>query len=261
MAPTTKNSKPIFKTSSPFTETTWPQISHDNQEIIIDLVANLISPLGEYRKTHIQPSKGKKRKRRTKEDQDDSAIKDNPPPPPEIGKHILVGINSVTRHLEMLAAQNAASTMPIAELKKDEPDGAANKEEKHKYKPLSMVILTHPKPSLSTAHAHLPTLVHLSAVKPPTSTIPSEPARLIPLATSTDARLASTLHIPRVGALAIFADAPGAKALEDYVRSRIDITTCPWIDEAMAAQWKGINVKTETSIGKSKVPAEKKVKS
>lgn len=174
-------------------------------------------------------------------------MKDDPPPPPEVGKHILVGINSVTRHLEMLAAQNAASTMPITALRKDESDDAARKEETNKSKPLSMVILTHPKPSLSTAHAHLPILVHLSSIKPPTTT-PSNPTRLIPLATSTDARLASTLHIPRVGALAIFASAPGAKALEDYVRSRIDTTSCPWIDEAMAAQWKGINVKNEKKV-------------
>lgn len=186
-------------------------------------------------------------------------MKDDPPPPPEIGKHILVGINSVTRHLEMLAAENAASTLPIAALQKGKSNDAATNEKTNKYKPLSMVILTHPKPSLSTAHAHLPTLIHLSTINPPTSEPTTTPTRLVPLATSTDARLASTLHIPRVGALAILASAPGAKALEDHVRARIATTTCPWIDEATAAQWKGINVKNanQTQLGNSKTPATK----
>lgn len=102
---------------------------------------------------------------------------------------------------------------------------------------------------MSPAHAHLPTLIHLSTLKPSSS---DKTTRLIPLATSTDARLASALHIPRVGALAIFANAPGAKSCEDYVRSKVGVAECPWIDEAMSAQWKGTNVKTEYAAGKTK---------
>jgi ribonuclease P/MRP protein subunit POP3 len=120
--------------------------------------------------------------------------------------------------------------------------------EKDDLRPLSMVIITHPKPSASTAHAHLPTLVHLSTIKSPldqATTGQLHATRLIPLASSTDARLASNLHIPRVGALTIFADAPGAKALENFVREKVGITACPFIDEALAAKWKGINVKNE----------------
>jgi ribonuclease P/MRP protein subunit POP3 len=227
------------------------------------MIGSLLSPLGEHRKTHIQPSKGKKRKRKSKDDQDDSTMKDDPPPPPEIGKHILIGINSVTRHLEMLAARNAASTTPIAGLRAKEPGVTAN-EDNERVRPLGMVILTHPKPFLSPAHAHLPTLIHLCTLRPPTSESTSsfKATRLIPLATSTDARIASNLHIPRVGALAIFADAPGAKALEDFVREKIDTTSCLWIDEAMDAKWRGINVKNENAAGKEKgnAQADKKPK-
>jgi ribonuclease P/MRP protein subunit POP3 len=127
-------------------------------------------------------------------------------------------------------------------------------------RPFSMIILTHPKPSISPAHAHFPTLVHLSTLQHPspvqTSTT-SQTTRLVPLATSTDARLASTLHIPRVGALAIFSDAPGARALVDYVRQHVGLTECVWIDEAMKAEWKGVTVKSEVP-GKEKVSSEDK---
>jgi ribonuclease P/MRP protein subunit POP3 len=69
--------------------------------------------------------------------------------------------------------------------------------------------------------------------------------RLIPVQTSAEARLAPSLHIPRVGALAIYEGAPGAKVLEEYVREHIKPTECKWIDEAMSAEWKGLNVKSE----------------
>jgi ribonuclease P/MRP protein subunit POP3 len=126
-------------------------------------------------------------------------------------------------------------------------------------RPLSMIILTHPKPSTSPAHAHFPTLVHLSNLQPPSSSPrPTNATRLIPLASSTDARLASKLHIPRVGALAIFADAPGAAALEAFVRQNVDVTACVWIDEAMAVEWRGVNVKAE--VGKVSSKMEKNSK-
>jgi ribonuclease P/MRP protein subunit POP3 len=211
------------------------------------LVCSLLTPLGDHRRIHIHPSKGKKRKRKSK---DEATPDDTRPPAPEIGKHILIGINSVTRHLEALAAHHAPSTMPVAVSGTGEQDAIDDP------RPVSMVITTHPKPSSSTAHAHLPTLVHLSTLK--SSSLP-QATRLIPLATVTDPRLASILHIPRVGALAIFADAPGAQTLEVFVREKVGVTECPWIDEAMAADWKGLNIKREISVGKAKVkPANSK---
>lgn len=198
-------------------------------------------------------------------------MSDDPPSPPEIGKHILVGINSVTRHLEMLAAGSAPATMPSAvpTTENSTADEIASTKEKDVLRPLSMVIITHPKPCASTAHAHLPTLVHLSTLQPPSSDAASTPSipqatRLIPLATSTDARLASNLHIPRVGALAIFSDAPGAKSLEAFVRGKVGITSCPFIDEALAAKWRGINVKNEGGGAQAKLKvttAQKKPRS
>ncbi|KAL5114899.1 RNase P and RNase MRP subunit [Pleosporales sp. CAS-2024a] len=227
-----------------------PQISHDDQEAILDLLCPLIAPLGHHRQAHVPASRGKKRKRTTKQEAADPPPP--PPPPPEIGTGILVGINSITRHLETLAARHAPPTAPLgaptAAEQPFDPNNNNNNNNPHPHpRPLSIVILTHPKPSFSIAHAHLPTLVHLATLAPHRSAPPPHPTRLIPLATSADARLASSLHIPRVGALALFADAPGAQALEAFVRDKVAPTTCRWIDEALAAQWKGINVRQEVS--------------
>jgi ribonuclease P/MRP protein subunit POP3 len=106
-----------------------------------------------------------------------------------------------------------------------------------------MVILTHPQPSLSPSHAHLPTLLHLATLRPTSESSPSNATRLIALPTSNDARFASALHIPRVGAIGIYEGAPGAKALEEYVRQHIGLTKCSWVDEAMKPEWRGLNVK------------------
>jgi ribonuclease P/MRP protein subunit POP3 len=205
--------------------------------------SSLIAPLGDHRRTHIHPSKDKKRKRKSKEDDNDAP----PPPVPEIGKHILVGTNAVTRHLEALAARTAPSTF-VDVVPEDESE-----EGHHLPRPLGIVLLTHPKPSTSLAHAHFPTLVHLANLKSPTSGA----TRLVPLATSTDTRLASTLHIPRVGALAVFAEAPGAKALEAFVRQNVDVTTCPWIDEATDVKWRGVNVTSGVGTGAKSIKPSK----
>jgi len=177
---------------------------------------------------------------------------DTPPASPEIGNHLLVGLNSVTRHLEALAARTAPPTVPVAQKSFGSTEVSPNAVPVNGVKteglsPLSIVILTHPKPTLSPAHAHLPTLVHLATL-PPISTTPctaNEETRLISLPTSADARLATALGVPRVGALAVHQGAPGAKTLEDYVREHIGVTQCPWIDEALRAEWKGLNVKSE----------------
>ncbi|CAN9257557.1 unnamed protein product [Alternaria sp. RS040] len=235
MAPAKQNAKPVFKTSSPFAETKWPEVSREDEEVILELLCN----------------------------NDNPTMTETAPSVPDIGEHLLVGLNSVTRHLEALAAKNAPSTAFVAnqKLTKDlvqlnlagkAGNGAEEKETPQKHpeaalKPLSMVILTHPKPSLSPAHAHLPTLIHLATLSSTLATPKTfkTVTRLVPVQTSADSRLASSLHIPRVGAIAIYEGAPGAKTLEEYVREHIGLTECDWIDEAMSAEWKGLNVKNE----------------
>ena len=105
-----------------------------------------------------------------------------------------------------------------------------------------MVILTHPQPSLSPSHAHISTLLHLATLQPTLKSKTSVAARLVALPTSSDSRFASTLHIPRVGAIGIYEDAPGAKILEEYVRQHVGLTECLWVDEALNPEWRGLNV-------------------
>ncbi|KAF2676666.1 hypothetical protein K458DRAFT_351426 [Lentithecium fluviatile CBS 122367] len=287
MGPQAKQ-KPVYKTAIPFTHTRWPKLTSLDRDNILDLLCSFLQPLGDHRRTHIIPSKGKKRKRKskqppnpdlqlTKEPSQDKAIQDAPPPPPEIGSYVLIGLNSVTRHLEALAAQNAPRTFPKSSSdgsKENSNDAAKGSRERggsqpnieaSPLQPLSLVIIPHTHPPASLPHAHIPILIHLSTLMKPSSSSSSSSSsiaaaasmslvasanskatRLITLPPASEAQLASTLHVPHVGALAIKEGAPGADALVGYVREHVGLTECAWIDEAMSGEWKA----TKVDVGK-----------
>ncbi|KAF2270232.1 hypothetical protein CC78DRAFT_196022 [Lojkania enalia] len=245
-----KSSKPIFKTEIPFTETRCPQISPKDQDVILDLLCNLLSPLGHHRKTHNPPSQGKKRKRKSKSksstnnDSVSAPLDISTPPVPPLSKCILVGLNSVTRHMSSLASLSAPSaasaiTNPDKEQRTEKPSVEIPV-------PISVLIIPHLSPQSSLSHAHLPTLFYLSTHSAQLdSSIASSlttPSRLIALPTSAEAKLASALHLPRVGALGILEGAPGAEALLNYVRDTVGDVECPWIEEGLKAEWKGVKV-------------------
>ncbi|KAF2200892.1 hypothetical protein GQ43DRAFT_441104 [Delitschia confertaspora ATCC 74209] len=265
-------SKPVFKTENPYTQTTLPQISPSDQTIILDLLCNLLEPLGRHRKTHHSPSTGKskpkKRKRRNSTTSGDAAPDQKqtplppPPPPPPLAEYLTIGLNSTTRHLEALAALSAPTVAPESS-KKSTGDGETSEAlpkaesaenspntETHtpppnqNLRPLSLLILPTPNPPSSLPHAHLPTLVYLSSLLPQgASPSPSRPqTRLILLPSSSESRIASVLHLPRVGALGIMEGAPGADALVSFVRERVGEVRVEWLEEAKKGVWKGVNV-------------------
>jgi ribonuclease P/MRP protein subunit POP3 len=127
---------------------------------------------------------------------------------------------------------------------------------------VTVLILPTPNPSASLAHSHLPTLLYLSSPpwtnspksNTPTSTTtassnpstspskstPSTAPRLILLPPLSETRLAAALGIPRVGALAVLENAPGAETMVSYCRDKVGTVECAWISESLDPQWSGI---------------------
>ncbi|KAF1967781.1 hypothetical protein BU23DRAFT_559117 [Bimuria novae-zelandiae CBS 107.79] len=230
-----KSSKPVFKTARPYSHTHWPALTSVTRTNIMDSLCNLLQPLGDHRKTYIHPSAGKKRKRANKTSQKEAhELPDAPPPPPEIGNHILIGLNSVTRHLEALAAQTA----PQDKEKQNPSDQGQDQSKTSNPRPVALVLIPHNHPTSSLPHAHIPTLVHLSTL----NSSPETATRLLAFPPGCEPDIAAALHIPHVGALAVMEGAPGADALVAYVREQVGLTRCAWIDEAMRAEWKGVRV-------------------
>src|SRR3954465_6599629 len=79
------------------------------------ILASLVEPLGLHRRTHLPPSRGRKRKRKAPADIDADTA---PPAAPPLNKHLLIGLNSITRHLSAQAAAASPerdSKLPSAE--------------------------------------------------------------------------------------------------------------------------------------------------
>lgn len=113
--------------------------------------------------------------------------------------------------------------------------------EQHPLSHFSLLIIPHSNPSSSLAHAHIPPLLALS-----NPNAASSRTRLIALPTHTETLLSSTLHIPRVGALGILEDAPGAEALVRYVEENVaegeGTVECEWVREAAESGWRGVKI-------------------
>lgn len=181
---------------------------------------------GKQRKTAVEL--GAPSTRDTQTQPADGAEADNGalgPPMPTVASHVLVGLNTVTRHLSDCAEKYAPRTVPAFQHHALESESPRR---------LSLIVLPHPMPSSSLPHAHLPTLAYLSSVRS------DSPTRLVALSTAFESRLASVLHLPRVGAIGILEGAPGADSVVDYVREHVEPVQCDWLEEAWKAEWKGL---------------------
>jgi ribonuclease P/MRP protein subunit POP3 len=103
---------------------------------------------------------------------------------------------------------------------------------------LSTIFLTHPSPSTHVPYTPLPLLAHLSSSHHPA--LP--PTRLIPLSVTSESKLCKALGISRVGIIGVFDEAPGAAALMDYVREKVEVTDVPWARQVAKGEWLGTKV-------------------
>lgn len=195
---------------------------------------SLLAPIGRHRSAHITPSKGRRSKKRKRHE---GRSEPHPPPAPDLTRHITVGVNSTTRHLEHLAQAAAPNQQPQAAAA-DEAD-APHAPESLRHLPLIFTL----QPPSSITTSHLPLLTQTASRSLPAS----ESARLVPLKPASEAKLAAALGLPRVGVIGIMDDAPGARPLLEYARQKVPAMDVPWLREACEARYLDVNVLTEHS--------------
>ncbi|OJD36090.1 rna-processing protein [Diplodia corticola] len=244
--------KPVFKLDLPYTQPQWPQISTADHDIILEMLVNLLVPIGQHRSAHGTPSKGKRSRKRKRHGALSEAATSAPPPPPppDLIRHITVGINSTTRHLEQLAqaaggAQSdqmdpSKQSHAVAPGETNAPPHPA-KSLRH----LSLIITLQPPSSITTSH--LPLLTQTASH----GLASSETALLVPLKPVSESKLATALGLPRVGVIGIMDDAPGVEPLIKYARERVPTTDVPWLREALGGHYLPVNVLTEQPGTKS----------
>ncbi|RDA91483.1 hypothetical protein CP533_4593 [Ophiocordyceps camponoti-saundersi (nom. inval.)] len=214
--------KLVHHLETPYSAVSWPQISLDDQDAILELLCNLLSPIGQHRRAHIKPSKGKRaaRRRRNKIDAKDDAASAPVPPPPELFEKVAVGFNSIARTLQDVSSD---ARRP----------------------PYAMVFVARGNQS-AAFNCHFPKMVGVTSKDSP----PDERTRLVGFSRSCSDRLSSSLGIARVSSVALSRDAPGAAPLWDLVRRKVAPVDMAWLEEAMGVEYRATNiVSIEAAIG------------
>ncbi|KAH6605073.1 hypothetical protein Trco_006780 [Trichoderma cornu-damae] len=217
-----------------------PDISMGEQDSILELLCNvgllinviqsLLSPIGQHRRMHIKPSRGKraaKREKRAKAKADEvgASAKISAPPSPELRASVDVGFNSITKNLGSLSKSSEGVEQP--------------------HKDYSMIFVARGSQSSAFNH-HFPQMVAAASRNLPEK----EQIRLVGFSKPCSERLGSVLGIPRVSSIAISRDAPGAEALLAVVENIVAPVASPWLNEASIAAYKATQiVSVETTMG------------
>ncbi|SPO02794.1 uncharacterized protein DNG_05469 [Cephalotrichum gorgonifer] len=238
--------KTVFQLDTPFSAIPWPAVETADQDTILELLCSLLEPLGQHRRRHLQPSKGKgakKRKRNTPSANSSSDIQ-QVPATPEISKYVDVGLASISRGLEQLssAAELHPPVPPEEQSRPTESDAVA----------YSVIFVA--RSGQSTAfHCHYPQMVAVASRSPSCS----HPIRLVGFSAPCAERLCVALGVPRVSAIGLRDGAPNAGALLDYVREHVAPVSMSWIspDPSQALRYLGANIKAVETV-KNDIPSQ-----
>jgi ribonuclease P/MRP protein subunit POP3 len=185
---------------------------------------SLLSPLGQHRRTHVQPSKGRRALKRKKEDTEPKPPTDKAdrPPPPELANSIDVGFNSISRKLESLSSLGG--------------------EQNEAY---SVVFVARGNQS-AAFNCHFPQMIGAASKSLP----PEAKIRLVGFSKPCSDRLSSCLGIGRVSSIAIAKDAPGASALLSVVQGIVAPIEVPWLEKPINTTFHETKIKSiETTVG------------
>ncbi|GKT53315.1 RNase P and RNase MRP subunit [Colletotrichum tofieldiae] len=233
--------KLVYSVDTPFSATQWPEIAPEDQDAILELLCSLLSPLGQHRQRHIKPSEGKravKRKRKEEGAALKETAKSEPPPVPELASFVDVGLMSITRNLEKLAAGQRGS------------DDTSNDNNTTAGSPTPYSVIFVARSGQSSAfNCQLPQMVAVASKSSPSA----PPARLVGYSKPCADKLSACLGIPRVSSVGIRAGAPMSRALVEYVQQHVSPVRVAWLEEAEEAVYRP----TQLKIDEKMVPAKK----
>jgi len=185
--------------------------------------------LGEYRRNHITPSRGKRSRAAQKEKPGGETAHPEKPPVPELSASVDVGLANVTRALE----------------KSGTASGGEVGDEDVVYSAVFVVRSGHP-PAFSS---HFPQMVAAASQRRPGR----DAVRLVGFSKSCEERLGACIGIPRVSTVGLREGAPQSRALVDFIRARVPPVEVAWLDEAKDGKHLPTKINSaETTIGAKK---------
>ncbi|KAI9679655.1 MAG: hypothetical protein M1829_001617 [Trizodia sp. TS-e1964] len=227
-----------------------------------DISLSLLTPIGQHRAKHIEPSKGKrsaKKRKRAAAAVDKLADTNQPPKPeaPELCPYLKIGLNSTTRYLEQLSTsslpESYASHLHVSLQTPAEKPAPKN--------PLAVIFVCRfTQPSI--LFSHLPLLCVTGALA-----CPQQPrTRIVSLPRGAEARLSAALHLPSVRCIGLIDGAPRAAALTSYIQAHVPAVEVPWLEEARSGTYLPVAIRAmmstapveeKTKLGKVSAPASR----
>ncbi|KAI0446012.1 hypothetical protein F4803DRAFT_505324 [Xylaria telfairii] len=229
-----KKRKLVFQLDTPYSAVSWPQILPKDQDTILELLCNLLSPLGHYRSQHIHASKGNRAKKRKRREQSDKETTLPVPPPPELKAYVDIGLSCVTHSLQKTASERAGNdSLCDGQDPRDQPASR-----------FYSIIFVSRSGQPNALSSHLPQMVAVACKSYPLQ----PPTRLVELPRACEGRLYESLGIPRVSCIGICVDAPNSNALVDFTREHAPVVEVPWLQEATCAGFRGTNINTIATV-------------
>ncbi|KAI1375058.1 hypothetical protein F4677DRAFT_424489 [Hypoxylon crocopeplum] len=234
-----KRKKIEYQLDTPYSALSWPSVTLEDQETILELLCTLLAPLGQYRSEHIPLSKGKRDKKRKRKASTTVSNALSPPPAPELKPYIDVGLTAITRRLQETASRGHDV----------EPSQGNRSSSEEPPVPCYSAIFIARSGQPSIMNGHLPQMVAVASKSHSART----PIRLVGLSKSCEDRLSESLGIPRVSCVGIREGAPNSKALVEFTRQYVPVIEVQWLKEARQAEHRGTNINMiETFIGSKK---------
>ncbi|KAI1212484.1 uncharacterized protein F4807DRAFT_373503 [Annulohypoxylon truncatum] len=233
-----KKKKVVYQLDTPYSAVSWPSITLEDQETILEILCTLLGPLGQHRARYVQPSRGQRdKKRKRKASKKDS--KELVPPTPELRLYVDVGLTTVTRHLQEMASKAHSVNSSLE-------DKLASQEVS---RPFYSVVFVARSGQQNILNGHFPQMVAVASKSHPDQA----PIRLVGLSKPCEDRLSESLCIPRVSCIGLYEGAPNSKALVELARQRVPPVELQWLQEARQAEYQRTNINTiETFIGSKK---------
>lgn len=201
---------------------------------------SLLSPLGQYRKSFVTPSKGKRDKSRKRKSRDEPALLAAVPPAPELSMYLDIGLSKVSRSLERLSVPPAPC--PTSGDQDQKPVNSSGGPEAAPY----AVVFVARSGQSPAFHSHFPQMVAMASISLPAG----QSIRLVGFSKACEDRLSSCLGIPRTSCIAIRDNPHVARGIIEFVRDRVPSMEVPWLQEAHNGQFLETKINTyKTPIG------------
>lgn len=245
--------KIVHRLDTPFSAIDWPSISQEDQDTILELLCHLLSPLGQYRRTFVTPSKGRRERKRERKwklayrrREGVNPPRPQVPPAPDLAAYVDFGFSTISRSLQDQSSASVNEKTEEAENGGHDDEGVSSGSSKKA--PYSIIFVARSGQS-SAFNCHFPQMVAVASKYQSDE----EKMRLVGFSKSCEERLATALGIPRVSSIALKVDAPQAKSLVDYVREHVAPVQVAWLQEAGSGKFLETNIEAvPTKIGSKK---------